>query len=358
MNMAQDNKKIYYTIIGCAIAVLVLLYFAKRVVTPFFIAFAFAYLLDPIVDRLEKLKVSRGLGVILLMVVFFALFFLGATLFVPMFRIQVESLTENLPHYIDTLQEWAKPILSKIAVWDPDKSQEILSSIMKKMGQLPLTLLTATTSFIWGSLSSLVSVILMVVNIFIIPVAMFYLLRDFDIFNAKIMDLVPPRYREQTLEIFRDVDKVLSGFVRGQLMVASLMAVMYCIGLFLCGTPMSLFIGALAGFASLVPYLGVVIGFVPAALLTFLQFHDIAHLVGVAAVFTVVQMLEGMVITPRIMGDQIGLHPIVIMLAVLIGAEVFGLAGIFLAVPAVAALNVLLARGIVKYKKSSLFARP
>ena len=356
MNMVQDNKKIYYSIIGCTVAVLVLLYFARRVVTPFFIAFAFAYLLDPIVDRLEKLKVSRGLGVVLLMVIFFGLFFLGGALFVPMFRIQVESLTENLPQYIDTLQKWAQPILNKIAVWDPEKSQEILTSIMKKMGQLPLTLLTAATSFIWNSLSSLVNIILMVVNIFIIPVAMFYLLRDFDLFNAKIMDLVPPRYREQTLEIFRDVDKVLSGFVRGQLMVASLMAVMYCVGLFLCGTPMSLFIGALAGFASLVPYLGVVIGFVPAALLTFLQFHDIAHLAGVAAVFAVVQMLEGFVITPRIMGDQIGLHPIVIMFAVLIGAEVFGLLGIFLAVPATATLNVLLAKSIVKYKKSSLFS--
>ena len=274
----------------------------------------------------------------------------------PMFRFQVESLTESLPQYIATLQGWAQPVLDKIAVWDPEKSKEILSSAMKKMGQLPLTLLTTATSFVWGSLSSIMSLILMVVNIFIIPVAMFYLLRDFDVFNGKIMDLVPPRFRDQTLEIFGEVDKVLSGFVRGQLMVASLMSIMYCIGLYICNTPMSLFIGALAGFASLIPYLGLVVGLVPAALLTFLQFHDAAHLIGVAAVFTIVQMLEGMVITPRIVGDQIGLHPIVIMLAVLIGAEVFGLLGVFLAVPAAAVLNVLLARGIIKYKKSSLFS--
>jgi predicted PurR-regulated permease PerM len=355
VNITKD-KKLLYTIIGCSVAVLIVLFFARRVVTPFFIAFAFAYLLDPIVDRLEKYKVSRGLSVILLMFIFFLILFIGGAIFIPMFRFQVESLTESLPQYIATLQSWAQPVLDKIAVWDPEKSKEIMSSAMKKMGQLPLTLLTTATSFVWSSLSSLMSLILMVVNIFIIPVAMFYLLRDYDIFNAKIMDLVPPRYREQTLEIFSEVDKVLSGFVRGQLMVASFMSVMYVIGLYICGTPMSLFIGALAGFASLIPYLGLVVGLVPAALLTFLQFHDVSHLIAVAAVFTIVQMLEGMVITPRIVGDQIGLHPIVIMLAVLIGAEVFGLLGVFLAVPAAAVLNVLLARGIIKYKKSSLFA--
>ncbi len=357
MNMVQDNKKLYYSIIGVTVATLVLLYFAKRVVTPFFIAFALAYLLDPIVDRLEKYKISRTLGVVLLMFIFFMLMFLGGAIFVPLFRIQVENLTENLPQYIDTLQRWAQPVLDKIAVWDPEKSREILASGMQKMGQLPLTLLTAATSFIWSSLSSIMSLILMMVNIFIIPVAMFYLLRDFDIFNAKIIDLIPPRFRVTTLEIFRDVDKVLSGFVRGQLMVASIMAVMYCVGLYICGTPMSLFIGALAGFASLIPYLGLVIGLVPAALLTFLQFHDIAHLAGVAAVFAIAQLLEGTVITPRVVGDRIGLHPIVIMIAVLIGAEVFGLLGVFLAVPAAAALNVLLARGVIKYKKSSLFSK-
>ena len=138
-------------------------------------------------------------------------------------------------------------------------------------------------------------------------------------------------------------------------MVATLMAGLYSAGLFACGTPMSLFIGILAGYANLVPYLGLVFGFVPAAVLTYLHFHEWGPVLGVVAVFGVVQMLEGMVITPRVVGDQVGLHPVVIMLAVLVGAELFGLLGVFLAVPVAAVLNVLMRRGVGWYKKSPAY---
>lgn len=356
MNIEQDNKKIYYSILGFTVATLVLMYLARRVVTPFCIAFALAYLLDPLVDRLEKWKISRTLGVVVLMFSFFLLMFFGGAIFIPLFKLQVESLAENLPQYISALQEWALPLLEKLELWDPGKMQEILTEGMKKLGKLPLEIFTSATSFLWSSLSSLINIILMAVNIFVIPVAMFYLLRDYDLINGKVLDLVPHRFRDAVKEILGDIDKVLSKFVRGQLMVATLMASLYCVGLYFCGTPMSLLIGTLAGFANLVPYLGLVFGFVPAALLTFLQFHDAAHLLGVAAVFAAVQALEGMVITPRVVGDQIGLHPVIVMLAVLVGAEVFGLMGIFLAVPVTAVLNVLLARGIIKYKKSAIYS--
>ena len=202
---------------------------------------------------------------------------------------------------------------------------------MKKMGELPLQLLGNLTDFLWSSLSSLFSAILVAVNLFIIPVAMFYLLRDFDRINEKIANMVPPRIRDSFIDIFKEIDRVLSRFVRGQLMVATLMAGLYSVGLFACGTPMSLFIGILAGYANLVPYLGLVFGFVPAAVLTFLHFQEFGPILGVVAVFGVVQMLEGMVITPRVVGDQVGLHPVAIMLAVLVGAELFGLLGVFLA---------------------------
>jgi predicted PurR-regulated permease PerM len=118
---------------------------------------------------------------------------------------------------------------------------------------------------------------------------------------------------------------------------------------------MSLFIGILAGYANLVPYLGLVFGFVPAAVLTFLHFQEMGPVLGVVAVFGVVQMLEGMVITPRVVGDQVGLHPVAIMLAVLVGAELFGLLGVFLAVPVAAVINVLMRRGIGWYKKSPAY---
>ena len=185
---------------------------------------------------------------------------------------------------------------------------------------------------------------------------MFYLLRDFDHIVARLGRLIPPRFYSKTTEVVKEIDDVLSQFVRGQLMVATLMAILYSIGLYLCGTPLSLLIGIMAGYANLVPYLGVVVGFLPAVILTFLQTQDWVPLLGVVAVFGVVQAIEGFLITPRVVGDKVGLHPVIIMLAVLIGAELFGILGILLAVPVAAILNVLMRRGVEVYRESSAYS--
>jgi len=353
--MDPKNKKLLITFLISLGVALVFLYLARRVVTPFFIAFTLAYLLDPLVDRMEKWKMSRTLAVILLLTLFFLVTLAGTAVLVPLFRVQMEQLAANLPNYLQTLQDWGRPLIENIAWLEPGKIQEAVNEGMKKMGELPLQLLGNLTDFLWSSLSGLFNAILVAVNVFIIPVAMFYLLRDFDRINEKIANMVPPRIRDQFIDIFKEIDRVLSRFVRGQLMVATLMAGLYSAGLFACGTPMSLLIGIFAGYANLVPYLGLVFGFVPAAVLTFLHFQEFGPILGVVAVFGVVQMLEGMVITPRVVGDQVGLHPVAIMLAVLVGAELFGLLGVFLAVQVAAVINVLMRRGIGWYKKSPAY---
>ena len=353
--MDSKNKKLLITFLISLGVALVFLYLVRRVVTPFFIAFTLAYLLDPLVDKMEKWKLSRTPAVILLLSLFFLVTLAGTAVLVPLFRVQLENLAANLPNYLQTLQDWGRPLIENIPWLEPGKIQQAVSEGMKKMGELPLQLLGNLTDFLWSSLSSLFSAILVAVNLVIIPVAMFYLLRDFDRINEKITNIVPPRLRNSFIDIFKEIDRVLSRFVRGQLMVATLMAGLYSAGLFACGTPMSLFVGILAGYANLVPYLGLVFGFVPAAVLTFLQFQEWGPVLGVVAVFGVVQMLEGMVITPRVVGDQVGLHPVVIMLAVLVGAELFGLLGVFLAVPVAAVINVLMRRGIGWYKKSPAY---
>ncbi len=355
MSNANGNKKLIYTLLIASVAALIFLYLTRRVVTPFIIAFALAYMMDPLVDRLESFKLSRTFAVILLLFSFSIVTLLGVIILLPLFKIQIENLAQNLPDYMSILQGWFHPLLESLSGWDEGKMKELLNVTKDKVGALPLELIGSVTGFFWSSLTSLVNLIFLAINVFIIPVAMFYLLRDFDEIMAKIADLFPPRWRQQTVDVFRDIDRVLSKFVRGQLMVATFMAVLYSVGLYFCGTPMSLFLGILAGYANLVPYLGLVFGLIPALLLTFLQFQEIDPLLGVIAVFAVVQVLEGMVITPRVVGDQIGLHPVIIMLAVLVGAELFGVMGVVLAVPIAAILNVLMARGLLWYKKSAAY---
>lgn len=354
--MSEPKKTNPYIIAAGFFLLVLLLYLARRVLAPFFAAFALAYLLDPLVDRLENLKMPRTAGVLLLMAVFSGLLLLGAIILIPMFQLQVHELTVKLPDYIKTLQGLIHPLLDELSGFESAKMQEIITEGFKKFGELPLHILSNATSIVWSSISNLFTFMLMAFNLFVIPVVTFYLLRDFDIIKEKLFNLVPRRYMDKTMEIVREVDNVLSEFIRGQLMVAFFMAVLYSIGLYFCGTPLGLFIGILAGLANMVPYLGLIFGLLPATALTFLHYQQFPPLLWVIGVFGVAHALESMFITPRVMGHRIGLHPVVIMLAVLIGAEFFGLSGILLAVPFTAVLNVLMRKGLVEYKKSSLYA--
>ena len=352
MTRERNTQTIYFVVVGVLLAV-IFFYFSRRVLTPFFIAFALAYLLDPVTDRLESLKISRTFAVLVLMAGVFSLVTGIGLLIFPLLKLQAEHLVSNLPNYVAIMQEWMYPLLG--VVGEPEKIQGILNRELLKVGELPLKVISSITSILWGSVAGLFSFILLLANLVIIPVVMFYLLRDYDLINKKMLSFVPARSREQVLSLIKEIDEVLAGFVRGQLMVGLIMAGLYSIGLFFCGTPMSLFIGLLAGLASLVPYLGLVFGFVPAAILTFMQTQDWVLVFGVAGVFAVVQGLEGMIITPRIVGEKIGLHPVAIILAVLLGAEFFGLVGVIVSVPVAAALNVLFTHGLNEYKSSSFY---
>ena len=352
MNQKKNTQTIF-AIVLVLLLVGVFFYFARRVLTPFFIALALAYLLDPVTDRLESLKFSRTFSVLILMVGVFSLL-LGAGLVIfPILKIQAEHLVLNLPNYIVMIEKWGQPLLGMIG--DSDKIQGVLNKELLKVGELPLKAVSSVTSFLWSSMTGLFNFILLLVSLVIIPVAMFYLLRDYDSINKKLLDFVPLRYREIVLQLMREMDEVLAGFVRGQLMVGLIMTGLYSVGLFVCDTPMSLFIGLVAGLANLVPYLGLVLGFIPAAILTFMHTQDWMSLLSVVGVFMVVQALEGMIITPRIVGEKIGLHPVVIILAVLLGAEFFGLVGVIAAVPAAATLNVLFNHGLKQYKASLFY---
>lgn len=351
----EKNKNLLLISFLLVMAVCIVLYFSRRVVAPFFIAFALAYLMDPLVDRLTSFKFSRTLSVLILMLAFFFLALGSVVLLIPIFSMQAESLAKNIPTYIGIFQEWFRPVLDLIKGIDPARVEEFVNEGLSRFGELPMKVLEFSSKFVWGSVSNLFNIVLMFANLVIIPVVMFYLLRDFDSINEKLLRLVPPRFQEKTKDIVLEVDRVLSRFVRGQLMVAGLMGVMYSFGLFLCDTPMSLSLGMMAGLANLVPYLGLVLGFVPSALLTYMHTQEWLPVLAVAGVFGFVQAMEGMFITPRVVGDNIGLHPVAVILAVLLGGELFGIVGMILGVPGVAVLNVLMSRGITQYKASSFY---
>jgi predicted PurR-regulated permease PerM len=195
------------------------------------------------------------------------------------------------------------------------------------------------------------------VNLVLIPVVTFYLLRDWDKLVENIRTLIPRKAEPEVSALSREIDEVLGAFIRGQLMVMVALGVIYALGLWLLGLDLAFIIGMGAGVLSIVPYLGTFVGVVAALIAAAFQFQDLLHPVLVLAVFGVGQSLESMFLTPKLVGDRIGLHPVAVIFAVLAGGQLFGFLGILLALPAASALNVLARHLHERYRNSDLYQR-
>jgi predicted PurR-regulated permease PerM len=192
-------------------------------------------------------------------------------------------------------------------------------------------------------------------NLLLIPVVTFYLLRDWDILMARIRDLLPRWIEPMVVKLAQESDSVLGAFLRGQLLVMVALGFIYSLGLFMIGLDFALLIGMLAGLVSFVPYLGFIVGITVAGVAAIIQFYDVSHLLLVALVFGISQAIEGMLLTPLLVGDRIGLHPVAVIFAVLVGGHLFGFFGVLLALPVAAVIMVLLRHTHDEYLKSVFY---
>lgn len=337
---------------GVIVAAFVLGYYLRTILTPFILSLIAAYILAPLVDKLESWHIPRVLGVFLLLLVIL----IGITAFfiviIPTVRYQVEILSQKMPDYIETVKEWILPLAQRMYRTNKDQASTLLDQTLGDLSGLPLQIAKYISSMIWESLSKLVNLIILLVNFFIIPFATFYLLKDTNRIKEKCLALIPPQHKEAWVVVIRKINGVLSGFIRGQLTVSLVLAAIYSIGLLLTDTPLGLIIALVAGFANIIPYFGLLVGLVPALILSVLQFADWQHPLGVLATFTIAQALEGTVISPRIVGQEIGLHPVLAILAVMVGGKLFGFYGIIMAVPMAAIIKVFLGLAMEKYLKT------
>ncbi|WP_166358997.1 AI-2E family transporter [Pseudomonas akapageensis] len=331
-----------------------LLYWLHPILSPFLIGIFLAYLADPLVDRLERIGLSRTWGVIAVFALFSLILVILLLVLVPMLAKQLVRLYELAPQMLDWLQHIALPwVQTRLGLvegfWKFDK---IKSAISEHMGQtsdivgVVLSQATASGLALLGWLANLV----------LIPVVSFYLLRDWDLMMARLRGLLPRQREEQVVNLAGECHEVLGAFVRGQLMVMVALGVIYAGGLMLVGLELGLLIGMLAGLAAIVPYMGFVIGIGAAMIAGLFQFGgDLYPLLGIAAVFMVGQALEGMVLTPLLVGDRIGLHPVAVIFAILAGGELFGFTGVLLALPVAAVIMVLVRHVHDLYKESDMY---
>jgi len=335
-----------------------LVYLLAPVITPFAISAVLAYFGDPIVDRLERLRLWRwNLGRTVAVSIVFLLMLTMLTvillILIPSLADQIRLLVERFPQWIEwfsgTVLPWIAGKLGfDLAGFDPAGFADMLKEYWKEISSAAFNVIDFISR---GGMA----VATWVTHLILIPVVTFYLLRDWDLMIRGINDLLPRNLEAEISRLAAEVDDVLGAFFRGQLMVMLALGFIYAVGLSVVGIEFAVLIGIGAGLLSIVPYLGSIVGVVVAVGAAIFQFHDWFHPLMVLLVFGVGQSAEGMYLTPKLVGDQIGLHPVTVIFAVLAGGQLFGFLGILLALPVAAALNVLVRHIHQKYRQSDLY---
>ncbi|SJZ87392.1 Predicted PurR-regulated permease PerM [Lysobacter spongiicola DSM 21749] len=332
-----------------------LLWLLAPILTPFVLAALLAWLGDPLVDRLERSGRSRNVAVALVFTAMSLLVILALVLLVPMIEDQIATLVASFPSYRDWLVTTAMPWVEartglEIASWlDFDRLGELIRSNWERAGGFASTLL--------GYMSrSGFALLALVANVALLPVITFFFLRDWDQLVDRVASLIPRDHLATVSRLAESSSAVLGGFLRGQFLVMLILGVMYGLGLWLVGLDLGILIGIIAGLLTFIPYVGPASGIILGCIAALVQFGDWKHVAGVLVVFGLGQVIESYWLTPKLVGDRIGLHPVAVIFAVLAGGQLFGFLGMLLALPVAAVANVLLHYAQDRYTHSRLYA--
>jgi predicted PurR-regulated permease PerM len=352
-DLATFLRRLQWALVG--LATFWLLWLLAPILTPFVFGAMLGWLGDPVVDRLERMGRSRNTAVMLVFGTMTVLVLLALVVLVPLVEQQIVILFESLPHYRDWFVGTVLPWLERktgleLLVWlDPERLIELVRTHWEQAGGAAATML--------GYLSrSGFALLGWIANIVLLPVLTFFFLRDWDLFVGRVAALVPRDHAETVSRLASESSAVLGAFLRGQLLVMLVLGVLYGIGLSVVGLNLGILIGIVAGVLTFVPYLGPATVILLGGIAALVQYGDWQHLLGVLAVFTIGQLIESYWLTPKLVGDRIGLHPVAVIFAVLAGGQLFGFLGMLLALPVAAVANVLLRYAHERYTQSRLYA--
>ncbi|NIC06012.1 AI-2E family transporter [Billgrantia bachuensis] len=344
-------RREWWVLIG-AVAVVWLLFQLEAMLMPFIAGTILAYLCDPLADRLERLGLSRMLAVCAVFLVMSIVLAIALLILIPLLMQQIRQFNQMIPGMFT----WGQTVLApQLQSWtgldltaDLDAIQQTLAQNWQNAGEY-------AAQFLGQVGRSSMAFITWITYVALIPVVTFYLLLDWDRMMANLHDMLPRRWEPDAVRLSQRCDEVLAAFLRGQLLVMLSLGAIYAIGLTLLDVRFGLLIGIAAGLASIVPFLGFIVGLSVALIVAFFQFDGWLALIGVVAVFATGQVLESILLQPKLLGDRIGLHPVAVIFAVLAGGKLFGFTGVLLALPAAAVIMVLLRELNDRYRRSTLY---
>ena len=352
MTKREINNQRYLLIIGVLLLVVAMLYLLRSVLLPFVVGIVVAYFLNPLVNKITCNKISRNTATALVMGLFLLLLLPFLVLLGSMTVHQIGEFVSNLPQYANSFALKIKDYVQNLQTYFPnllDKNWEEMwqgniGESLKPLGKIFQKVVVNGFAFI-----NVISLLL------ISPVVAFYMLRDWQSFTGKIYDLIPHKHKQNVIDGVAAIDRIISGYLRGQVMVCVALGSFYAFGLWLVGLDLGLLVGFIAGIISFIPYVGSISGFLMAMVLVVTQYGTMTKIAAVVAVFLIGQFLEGNFLTPKLVGENIGLHPVWVMFALLAGGVLLGLLGMIIAVPFAACVGVLLRYLIAQYKNSRLY---
>jgi predicted PurR-regulated permease PerM len=349
--------------VGALALFILFLWIFSGVLLPFAAAFVIAYLLDPFVDRLQHLGLNRLMATLLVLAGCVTVVALILTLIVPVLSHQFAEFIHALPDLLNKLQslliaaggrvakEYGAPLLQRFGL--TTNGPDVRASV----GDLAATVATWTAAFLNSLVARGFALISLVSLIVVTPVVAFYMLLDYHAMIAAIDNLVPPRHRPVVRQLATQIDQAMAGFLRGQSLVCLFLGVWYSVGLSLIGLNFGLLIGITAGFLSFIPYVGSFTALIVAAIVAIVQGWPHVYLLAMAlGVVIIGQLLEANILSPKLVGDRVGLHPVWLIFALLAFGSVFGFTGLIIAVPVAAAAGVILRFAMARYRGSNLYS--
>ena len=344
-------QRIRFWLAGLA-AFLVALWVLKPMLLPFVAGLVIAYFLDPVADRLEAAGLSRTMATAVVTGIFFVVLFGSLVVIVPVIEHQVVEFAHRVPGYVDALSAKLQPVIIELK---RKLSAGDIQKLKSSAGDYAGTAAGFALDMVRRVLSGGLALINLLSLLFITPIVVFYLLHDWDKIVAKVDHWLPRDHAQTIRAQIKEIDRTISGFVRGQATVCLSLAVFYGLALTLVGLDLGLVIGIGAGLFSFVPYLGALSGFAAGIGLGFAQTQSFELPAMVAGVFAVGQVLEGNFLTPKLVGGKVGLHPVWIIFALLAFGTLFGFVGLLLAVPLAAVIGVLVRFAMSRYLDSRLY---
>ncbi len=329
-----------------------LLYLLSGVMLPFVAGLLVAYFLDPIADRLERMGCSRALATTAITVVFFALVGVTAALLLPLLQGQVMGLVAKAPALVAELRDQAEPLLERLQTTLTEDQVARLRDAAGSYAGDAARFLGALLGRVLSGGAAFFQILSLIV---ITPLVSFYLLRDWDRIVARFDDLLPRDIVSDVREQMREIDRTIAAWVRGQATVCVLLGAWYGIGLTMVGLEFGLGVGFLTGLISFVPYFGMGVGLVVALGIAFAQFTGALPFALVVGVFMAGQVVDAYLLTPRLVGEKVGLHPVWVIFALLAGGALFGFTGVLLAVPVAAVIGVVLRYTLDRYRASAYY---